>query len=179
MSVLTNTILPIAIIVIVIAVIMLLATGKRKNGGFVKHYDEMQLKVRGDGYRLGFFVLLIGSAVLMFLFDISEKFAAVVTPSFGIFFVLMTALVTFVVYCVNKEAFLSIGQNKKSYVILCVLIIAANGFASIRYVAQGTILEDGKLTFGGTANLICLTSFVIILIAILVKSAKDRNEVEE
>ena len=175
MKILGDALLPVAALVVIIFV-MILMSKKKQNGS---HYDEMQLKIRGDGYKLGFFVTLAGTVILLFLTELFEGFSKVVAPTFGMFVVIMTGIVSFVVYCIFKEAFLSIGQNVKSYMVLCAAVILANVAGSVRQITQGTFLVDGALTFSNTSNLVCAISFLVILIALIIKTGQDRKEVGE
>ncbi|MBR6329943.1 MAG: hypothetical protein IKR68_09915 [Lachnospiraceae bacterium] len=43
----------------------------------------------------------------------------------------LAGIVTFIVYCVFKDAFYSIGQNRKGYIILCILAVISNAVISV------------------------------------------------
>ena len=50
--------------------IMLAAWGLGRKWAKQKHYDEMQLKIRAEGYRLGFFTALAMIVVLILLYEL-------------------------------------------------------------------------------------------------------------
>ena len=177
MGITDSPVFPIAAVIIIIFTILILS---RKSKSYQeKHFDEMQLSIRAAGYKIGYFVTLAGLLVLIILMDSVEGFSRQVAPSFGMFVVMMTGIVVFVIYCIFKEAFFSIGQNRRSYILLCLLILLVNGTGAVGQM-KGRIYEDeGVFTFSNSANLVCSLSFLIILICLVIKSVMDRKEVAE
>ena len=176
MSSAAELIIPVAAFVVIF--ILILALSKSK-GGKETHYDEMQLKFRAAGYKTGFFVTLAGIMVYIVLSELSDGFNNAVGSTFAMYAVAMAGIVAFAVYCISKDAFYSIGQNKRYYMILCVCVIVTNAVGAAGEIAGGTIPAEGRLTFSNSANFVTMAGFLIILIALAVKNAKDRNEVEE
>ncbi len=145
-----------------------------------RHYDEMQLKLRAAAYQTGFYVTALGSLLLIFLMDEDlvnlNRFA---DPSFSVFVVLMTGIITFAVTCIAKEAFFPVGGGGNTYLFLYTVIVVLNGILSIRRIADGSIFENGRITFRTGSGLVCAMSFLAVLIAILIKKAQAEDEVAE
>ena len=57
--------------------------------------------------------------------------------------------------------------------------ILVEGLAAVRYLPNGEMLEDGKLTFGGGTPAIMFICFLAILIVLIVKTIRNRKEAEE
>lgn len=57
--------------------------------------------------------------------------------------------------------------------------ILVEGFVAVRYLINGEMLEDGKLTFGGGAPAIMFVCFLAILIVLIVKTIRNRKEADE
>ena len=148
-----------------------------KRAGKKQHYDEMQLKIRADGYRLGYFVTIALLLVLLMVLD--SNLITFVSPSFAIFVVMMIGIVTSVVYCIFKGAFFQIGQNGTYYIALCAFIGLLNTGMGILRILDGSLFENGVITFASGASFICGLSFVIILIALAIKKASMGSEVAE
>ena len=53
------------------------------------------------------------------------------------------------------------------------------GLAAVRYLPNGEMLEDGKLTFGGGAPGVMFICFLAILIVLIFKTIRNRKEAEE
>ena len=53
------------------------------------------------------------------------------------------------------------------------------GATTVRYLMEGEILEDGKLTFGSGAPALMFVCFLAILITLIVKTVRNRKEAEE
>ena len=168
MRVFENTVLPAAAAVVIILVILTFARSKKSKKE--PHYDEMQIRIRATGYKIGFFVTLIGVFLLAFLTEMSDAFSRAVPPVFGMAAVGFAGIVVFAVYCIFKDAFYSIGQNRKSYVILCAVIVVMNGAGIVPQI------RSRSLFLADYMNLLCFVCFAVILIALLVKGVIDRRE---
>ena len=59
------------------------------------------------------------------------------------------------------------------------MVVLVEGFVAVRYLANGEMLEDGKLTFGGGAPAIMFICFLTILIVLIVRTIRNRKEAEE
>ncbi len=164
---LSDVLVPVIAVIIIIAVIFLFNKKSDQSG---QHYDEMQLKYRAQGYKIGFFVTLGGIFLLVFLTDVVDSFRDVIPLSFCMAAVGFAGLVSFVVYCIFKDAFYSIGQKRRSYIILCILIIVLNGLGAVRNMQEKT------LSFANNGNLLCAVSFLIILVSLIIKGILEKRE---
>ena len=92
---------------------------------------------------------------------------------------MMIGIVTFVVYCIFKEAFFQIGQNCTYYIALCAFIGLLNTVMGILRIVDGSFFENGVITFASGASFICGLSFLAILIALVIKKVSMGSEVTE
>lgn len=176
MEIFENAVMPIVVILIIAAIMIIANKGNARKD---MHYDEMQLKIRADGYKIGFFVTLGVLFTFGFLSELIDTFGKVFSMSFCMMAAGFAGIVTFVLYCIFKDVFYSIGQNRRGYMILCVCVIIANGIGSVRHISEGTFLEDGMVTFSNCGTILCAVSFFLILIALIMKEVSTRKEVDE
>ena len=102
-----------------------------------------------------------------------------VTPGFAVFAVLILSVTVFAIYCILHDAFLAVRGKAGTYICIFSLVILTEGFAAIRYAEEGSLLEDGKLAFGGGAPVLMFICFLAILITLIVKTIRNRKEAEE
>ena len=140
-------------------------------------FDEMQLRLRGDGYRLAFMLTL---AVLMLYIFISDGLGyEFVSGGFAAFFALMTGLTAFASFCIFKGAFFKLSGKPRGYIVLCAVIVVIDLTGGIINIATGKLWENGVITFGQGAPLVCGLAFLVILICIAVQQLRSRNEEEQ
>ena len=163
-----------ALVAVIIVIVIRVGT---KRTPAQTHYDEMQQQLREKGYRLGYLVTLIGMAALMLLLE--GGLLKQVEPSLCIFFVLMAGIITFVVYCIQKEAFFSIGQRSTYYIVICAVVVVLNGISAMTHILTNQIWDNGVITFDNGCYLISSLSFLIVLIAIVLKKASAGKGEEE
>ena len=152
-------------------------SGKRKNNSSAKEFDEMQLLIRAKGYRLAFLTALILLAVLVLLLELNLLEA--VTPAFAVFGVLMISVTVFAIYCIRHDAFLGIREKSKNTVILFSVIVVVEIVNTVRSLVRGELLEDGRLTFCGGSPVLLGAAFLILLITLMVETARGRKEAAE
>ena len=140
-------------------------------------YDEMQLKIRAKGYQIGFFAALILMLCLVLLWE--TGLLTVVTPGFAIYAAMLISVTVFAIYCILHDAFLAINGKPNLYIGIFSAIVLLQGATTVRYLMEGEILEDGKLTFGSGAPALMFVCFLAILITLIVKTVRNRKEAEE
>ena len=164
-------------IVVAFLVFFLLSKSKMNR---MQHFDEMQLLIRAKAYRNAFYTVICGLVVLMFLSTDFIGLDKLVDAPTQMCTVLMAGIMVFAIYCIKKEAFFGIDYDNKSYVYLIFGIGALNLVMGIWRVIDGTILEDGVIKFThGASNLIMGVGFFVVFVALLLKKADGKSEVDE
>ena len=143
----------------------------------VSSFDEMQQRIRGDAYRLGWFTTMILSVGLMILSELGAF--RYVSPSFGMFAVLTAGVFVFAVYCIRHGALLSVRESSGSRIGLFALITVCNGAVALYRLLSGQALENGVLTLSFGAPALLCAGFLALVIAMLLKQASDRKETDE
>ena len=164
-------------VLIFFALIALIAVIK-KGRVRTRHYDEMQLKIRADAYQLGYFVTLLSTLAVIFLADFGAL-EHVADTVFAVFAAMILGLTVFAVYCIMHEAFFSVGDRSGAYIGLVVLIVVLNGFVSVSRIIDGSILENGIVTFQSGSSTLMTLMFLAVLAALFVKKAQRKSEGEE
>ncbi len=161
-------------LVIVLAVAAVVFIIFRKSSAH-RDYDERQLMLRAQGYRLGFFVTLLASAAVLLLTEVAVIPAASFT--LALFTALMAGIVSFAVFCIWNDVFFPLNERGTYYYVLYAAIAVLYGVMFAAKAAKGAALENGVPTFGGFSSLVMAVSFLVILGALLFrKGAEARSE---
>lgn len=157
---------------LIFIIIILKAT---KTDGAIKcKFDERQSAVRGKAYQISFFVLL-GYNVVYGIVTASvqkpfiEPFAAMVIG-------ICLAVMVNVVYCILKDAYFSLNENRKSLLIVFSVLSVINLFAGVRAIMEGEAVKNGVITLS-ISNLVCAILLILILIALLIKHLQDKKAI--
>lgn len=142
-----------------------------------EEYDEMQLKIRAAGYRIGFFTALFALIILTLLSELGLLTAA--TPGFAAFAALLISVTVFAVYCILHDAFLAVRGKPGSYLLIFSAVVLTEILVTVRNLTEGKMLEDGRLTFHGGAPAAMAAAFLIILTVLIVKTVRNRKEAGE
>lgn len=139
-------------------------------------YDERQEIVRGKGYKIGYWTLIITMAILIIALVMIED-AGIVLPisiSLLIFIVVMIGVLVFAGYCIFNDGYFGLNNNRRTYYILFFIIGLFNLFLGIYPIISGNFIEkNGKVGSNGI-NLVCGISFVILGIMLVIKAIIDK-----
>ena len=160
------------VLVVVIAVVVYLI---RKEEPKDRQYDERQLALRAEGYKRGFQTAVVAGALAIFLVEL--EIVPLASATLAMFVAFMIGLVTFAVYCIMRDVFFRVGEKGTYYLGLCAVIVLSDGVAAVVQIVDGSILENGVPTFSGCNALVMALSFLVILVALLIrKYAGERDE---
>lgn len=160
----------------VVLFIFLLLNKSKKNKKQCE-YDERQILARNSAYKNSFFTLMIYMALCGLFDSCGFKWADL---GFQMILGILISVGVFVTICIFKDAYFSYNEKSmKSYIILCVLIIASNTLAFVLNVFDGvSIFTDGLLN-RHAINLILAVLFAIILIVAIIKGMISKRTVED
>ena len=134
-------------------------------------YDERQLKIRGDAFKLGFFSTLIANGIVMSLAASGlDKFLGMNAYFIPIFI----GVVVQMSYSVFKDAYFGINNKSKNYLIFMAVIGLINFAVAILSTIRGELIEDGILQ-APFLNYLCGSLFVILASELYVKSLIDKK----
>ena len=163
--------------VVVFGIVFLIV---RKNANEF-HYDEMQLKIRGDAYKFGFYTIIALLAVTGLLYGTEGlNLSRYMTTDMLLFVILYAGVTVFAVYSILNNAFFRVLENGNRYLLLCACIIMSNTASLVQRIQTGRFLENGVLDFSnGGANVLCLIGFLIIFGAIMIRKVSGNGEEDE
>jgi len=137
-------------------------------------YDERQERIRGIAYKYAFTAMCVTSVVYFFLCGLDlDRF---IEPALAIFIIVIAGIITYAAYCIVNGAYFGINNNKKKWLVLDFVVVVINAACAIEEYVDGDAMENGTLQLTGNANLICAVAFGAVLIALVVKDARDRRE---
>lgn len=162
-------------VVIGAILIIVVLTLTKTDGNIEPKYDERQLLERGKGFKLGFFVEMIYTAflILMYIMEIKVPVATEVLLFFGI----LLSVSVYAIYCIRKEAYISLNENAKKINIVFLVIGIANLLIGVSHCFSGGMIQDGVLTFR-SLNLICGIFMMIMSIVIGTSQIESKEEEE-
>lgn len=159
---------------LVIIVILLKVT--KTDGDMKCKYDERQSGVRGKGFRLGFFTLMIYDAVYGLMNALLEK--PLLDTSSAMVLGICLSIAVYAVYCIWNDAYFSLNENPRKLLFafgaigLCNLVLGAVN------IINGTAITNGMMNFRG-ANLTCGIMFIVVFAALLAKKVRNGNGEQE
>lgn len=163
----------VGVIIGILCVVLLLALTKTDKG--VKcRFDERQELVRGRGFKYGFFTLLICNAIgfALTMAEIPMYAEAEVIMATSCFL----GIDVYAVYCIWNEGYFALNENRRTLMLAFAVIGVLNFLISAVSIAEGTMIQNGKLTFH-SLNLGCGLLFVVIFVSMLLKKiCKDRKD---
>ncbi len=166
----------IAVVVVALFLLVFFATRYTNNQ---KGFDEMQLKKRGDAFRIGFFTLL-GCVIAILFLNSFESVAQKVEINFLLCASIMITVGVFGVYSVFAGAFFRMNENPKTYLGICFAVMFPNAMIVIGELKKsGTLLKEGKATFTPCGNLVNVLTFLAISVAVIIKMIIDKKEEKE
>lgn len=161
--------------VLLLAGLVALAIRKKKN--CTQQYDEMQLRVRGTGYKIGFLTALVMMGLVALLAECG--LLGVVTPGLAAMAALMISVTVFAVYCILHDAFVAFRGNPKNHFLIFGMVILVETVNIIRTAIRGEFLVNGVIDFSAGAAVLTGAAFLAIFITLVVKTLRERKEAEE
>ena len=127
-------------------------------------FDERQELVRGRGYKYACFTI-IGLVALDMLAESFKVFESTpLTQTLALFFILLTGVMVYAVYCVRNDSYFGVGQDTRRYRALMWIIVVCNAVSAVTGFMEGATV-NGKLNFGPWAALLICIAFAILGIA--------------
>lgn len=154
-------------LVAAVLLIKYMRTDKKIKG----HYDERQKILIGQGYRCGFYAVLIYNGIYFITAEMTAR-SIFDTPT-SAFMNIFIGVLTFSIYCIWKEAYFSINDSHKRYIIILIVCLLINAAGTIGIALNAPIIENGVLTYR-SLNLLCALLVLLILLTLAVKAAVTR-----
>ena len=162
-------------LVLLVGLVVWVALRKKKNCS--QKFDEMQLKIRANGYRISFFTALLTMSAAVILMECNML--GIVTPALAVMTALMISVTVFAVYCILHDAFISFSDTPKNHLFLYSLIVLIEIANVVRLLVRGEVLVSGMVDFTAGAAVLMAVAFLVILITLIIKTNCERKEAEE
>jgi MFS family permease len=118
-------------LILAIALIMI----ANKNRKIKTEYDERQLRVRGDAYRYAFYTVVIWE---VFLFILAFGEIRLPIPEYVLHFTgILAGVIVLSSYCIWKDAYWGLNNNRKRYGIILVVAGLLNIFPVVMALREG------------------------------------------
>ena len=139
------------------------------------HFDERQERARGKAFQYGFFTMIIST----YFYAVSDIMLGHWCDAMvGVSLCIALAICVFAITCILKDAYLSLREKPKQIITAFAILSAVNlGFGAMSLL-DGTLTEDGVLTFWAV-NPIAGVLTLFILIVYIVRNRLCRNGKDE
>ena len=172
----------------VIAIVVFLGIGavlKYVDNPDREKFDEMQEKKRSDAYKAA----LTTEEFLFVLYAISyewnekSKFNELFSPSFVIGFILMIGLSVFSGICIWNDSCVGVKDHEKrskKFLRNALLLAAIWGINLGLKIKDGTLLNDGRISFNSACPILISVFYAVqLIISIIRRVTISKNEVTE
>ncbi len=151
---------------------LIVALSRNQNANAFK-YDERQIAEQGKSYKYAFFTFLASAGIMLIISDVITRYIDIRLLIFIIMLISAGAMLT---HSVMHDAYFRMDESRRFYVVFFIFFSIFNVGIGIVHIFRGEAFVDGELTFLGTANLLCglFTSYLLLLI--LIKKLRDREE---
>ncbi|WP_026524947.1 MULTISPECIES: DUF6442 family protein [unclassified Butyrivibrio] len=173
-------ILALAIYVVIVVVLWVIVKKRKKDTNF----DEMQEKVRAEGYKIAFFsVLAMLTGIIIYDVIAGEALPQYVLSGLLIV-VVMLSFTIWGIYCIRHDSFFGIGQDWKTYLCICIVVgaIHCSSFVSefVRIISTEHDEAFMHLFFAKAASSAAMTvTFLSMAVAIAIKMIASKKESED
>ena len=138
-------------------------------------YDERQRSIRYLAYKYAFYTVMIYE-ILMLVLGMGEIKLPV--PDYAVhFFGIILGCTVLGVYCVLKDVYWGMNNNRKRYILIFGVAVALNLIPVAASISGGSFITDGQVT-APVINLMVLIMLLALFIAFILKNALD-NTVDE
>ena len=144
-----------------------------RNKGKVK-YDERQIAVQGKAYKIAFFTLLILDGLYACTDLIGLELP--VSPSLAVFTNIVIAVCVMATPMILQDAYFQLNDNRKLIIIGLLFLLIGNAVPAVGKLVTEGLMENGKLSFIGTSNLLCSFMMLYILALYGIKTLIDKKE---
>ncbi len=117
-----NTILLLVIYIALVLVIAFISRKRRAN----HHFDEMQEKIRAEGYKIAYLTIII---LLCGIICVDSVLGAVFPKYFLgglLMIVVVISIAVWGIYCIAHDSFFFLGQDWRNYFSICLIAGAVN-----------------------------------------------------
>lgn len=138
-------------------------------------FDERQERARGQAFKYGFITL----AVAVVVYGGAEQFfGRWCEPLAGAMLCVCVGVGAFAIICILKDAYLSLKEKPRQVMTLFVVLSVVNlGFGGVAW-ADGTLVEDGVLTFRAVNPIVGLLTLVILIVYLVNNALRNKEEAE-
>lgn len=139
-------------------------------------WDERQLLARGNGFKYGFFTMIILLVIYGFSSVLIKKYP--IDASAVSILIVCVAVTVYVVYCIWQEAYIALNENQNRLMVVFIVIGGVNLMLGIMALVGGDAFTDGVLNIR-SSNLFCGGMILIAFVTILLKKHVSSKELEE
>ena len=135
-------------------------------------FDERQELARGKAYRYGFQAMGVSVILYGILDETVGEWCDTLTGNLICFCI---GLTVFAVTCILNDAYMSLKENPRKVMTLCLLVALMNLASGWANAAHGTVIVDGKLSTGATNLIVGGMSLLLLAVYIINYALRERE----
>lgn len=164
----------------VVVIMLIIAVILRCKNNNVTEYDERQLIARNAAYKYSFFTLVFYCILCGMLDMVEIRWAEIVIQMLLGMFI---SVAVFVVICIFKDAYFGIKKGKNNiytflYLTATITVVQLFSFIFNVFIDKEPIITNGMLN-SNLVPLLCAVTFLIMMIATIIKIVISKKEREE
>lgn len=161
-------------IVIVSAIILIpMLIALTKDGRIKRKYDERQEAIRGRGFKLAFYTMIIMNMLYGF-FQVACK-ELPIEPGAMVFIIIFMGVGVYAWYTILNDGYFALNERIPQTIVTFTIIGLANLLIGLNQIMNGDIIVDGVITYN-CVNLVSGIFMLITVLVILIKQHKDKKE---
>lgn len=159
-----------------VILVVLLFKFANKDGKIKTEYDERQNAVRGKAYKYALYTEVAAQAVVMWLMMTNIELPI---EDYGLVFIaIIIGLTVLAAYCIWKDVYWGLNNNRKRYHIILLVAVILNFFPVVMNIKMGTLMENGKIGMS-LFNIVVLAMMAVVHIELVIKAIVDKKADEE
>ena len=141
-------------------VVIVIRRFNKKKSCLKERYDERQKIAQGMAYKTAYFVLLLYIGIVLLLAE--GQFTEIFLSFAGLWLGICISISVFVVICIWKDAYISLNENTKVFLLTFGALELMNFIGVVRIILEHEpLIADGKLTSS------CLNPITCIMLAVV------------
>lgn len=161
----------VTIVTAIILIPMLIAL--TKDGKIKRKYDERQEAIRGRGFKVAFYTIIVMNMIYGCLEVVCNNIP--IEPGAVMFIIAIMGAGVYAWYCILNDGYFALNERIPQTLVAITIIGLVNLLIGLANIMDGTIMNEGVIRFE-SINIVCGIFMLITVFVILIKQHRDKRE---
>ena len=144
-----------------------------KDGKLKRKYDERQELIRGRGFKVACYTMIVLNIVYAIAMVVYSKLP--IEPSAVMFIIAILGAMVYAWYCILNDGYFALNERVPQTIIVFTIIGLANLMMGISHILSENMIKNGVIKFE-CMSVVCGVLMLITVLVILIKQHKDKKE---